>query len=242
MKEIELKDTERKYIIPVFIEKYSTPAGTFIYRQLKDINKDFEKIIITSSKTENLDKFPFPKIFVKSKSLPELLLIKFYEKILRDRTSFYSHKILSLTQFFAFKKFLSNDKIKFVHAHYGTGGLEIFPVVKKLNKKLIISFHGYDAASLLKLRSYVNHMKRVIEYAYVIVPSENMKNRLIDKIGKAKAFYVIYYGIPIDFFERIYRVPISKKILEGSKIKFLQVSNFVEKKGHRFLSWHLLNY
>ncbi len=231
-KTLDLQSEMNSTIIPIYIELYLTPSKTFIYRQLKEAKDIGEKIVLVSSKPINTDYFPFPKIYWKKKNLLELYPIKFYEKILRDRIFFKYYRFLGPFQKRYFTKILDNPKIKFVHAHFGTGAIEIFKIARNLNKKLLVSFHGYDASNLLQLKSYVNNLKMFFSVSYVITPSQFMLKRLIEKVGEPKKAFVIHYGIPLDFFEYVEREPVSEKFKKGEKITFLQVSNFIEKKGH----------
>jgi glycosyltransferase involved in cell wall biosynthesis len=45
---------------------------------------------------------------------------------------------------------------------------------------------------------------------------------------------VHYIGVPVDNFNYIERTPVAVKMAAGEPVEFLQVSNFVEKKGHRY--------
>jgi len=221
----------KSYNIPIYIENYLSISMTFIYRQLKPIDIG-EKIILNSSKPENLDIFPFPQIYSKSKNIFELLTLKFYEKALRDKFFFSYYRVLSFSQKRYFSRIIDNLDIKFIHAHFGTGALEIYKIAKKYNKKLLISFHGFDASSLLKSKAYRNNLKKFFNSTYVIVPSAFMKERLEKEVGIPKQFYIIHYGIPLEFFDYVEKKEVNEKVRDNEKVVFLQISNFVEKKGH----------
>lgn len=221
-------------IIPIYIENYLSISKTFIYRQLAESKELGTKIILTSSKPENLELFPHPDVYTKSKNIIELLVLKFYEKVLRDRFFSRYYRVLSFGQKKYFSSILNNPNIKFIHAHFGTAALEIYKISQKLNKKLLISFHGIDASNLLKSKSYCNNLRLFFAKSYVIVPSDYMRKRLEREIGEPKEFYTIHYGIPLEFFNYIERKLVSEKMRNNEKIVFLQVSNFVEKKGHQY--------
>jgi len=229
-----------KITVPIFIEQYLSISKTFIYRQIIGEDERFEKEVIISSNMQNVEIFPFNKIILVKKNLPEFLIHKFYEKSIRDRGIFNkTFRTLSSSQKRHLLSLLDHKNIRFIHAHFGTAALEISPIVKLLKKKLLISFHGIDASKLLNSVSYINQLKDAIKEAEIIVPSYNMKDRLQKKVGEAKKWHVVYYGIPVKFFNKVERIPVALKLAQDQKIKILQVSNFVEKKGHKYTLYAL---
>ena len=68
----------------------------------------------------------------------------------------------------------------------------------------------------------------------IVTPSEYMLNSLHDKGITGKQEIVIHYGIPLDYFHYQQRTSLFNKVTHKEEIVFLQVSNFVEKKGHIF--------
>jgi len=219
--------------IPIYIEKYLTLSMTFIYRQITSVLPDTYKIILTPTQPENLNLFPYPNIYVKTKSSFELFYLKIYRKLFRRSLMTNSDKVLSLSQKKYFMNILKNEKSKFIHAHFGPSAIEIFPLAKKLNKKLLISFHGFDASMLLKSPVYIENLRKILPESYIIVPSQYMLDKITSIVTKPLKSFIIYYGIPINFFQISDRNHFIKKN-NNTKIKLLQVSNFVEKKGHKY--------
>jgi glycosyltransferase involved in cell wall biosynthesis len=99
---------------------------------------------------------------------------------------------------------------------------------------LVVTFHGYDASLLLQNKVYVRNLKELFKYAHIITVSDNMKNDLIKLSDSADRFNVVRCGIPVDLFEYKERLPLPEKFAGGEEIIFLQVSNFVEVKGHKY--------
>jgi glycosyltransferase involved in cell wall biosynthesis len=59
-----------------------------------------------------------------------------------------------------------------------------------------------------------------------------MFEELNEKIGNLNNYSIVNYGIPLDDFKYVERTSVKKKVDNGEKLTLLQVSNFVEKKGH----------
>ena len=99
---------------------------------------------------------------------------------------------------------------------------------------MIVTFHGYDASTLLKSEEYMSRLRELFKYAYVIAVSHEMHNKLLSLGVDKNKSSVVRCGIPIEKFLYKPRIPILDKMRQNQVIKFLQVSNFVEKKGHRY--------
>ena len=61
-----------------------------------------------------------------------------------------------------------------------------------------------------------------------------MRERLLRYGADPARTRVHYIGVPVDDFAFVQRRPIAEKLAGGEPVRFLQVSNFVEKKGHRY--------
>jgi glycosyltransferase involved in cell wall biosynthesis len=61
-----------------------------------------------------------------------------------------------------------------------------------------------------------------------------MVDRLREVGVEARRLHVHYIGVPVEDFDYVERRPIANKIEAGEKLRFLQISNFVEVKGHRY--------
>ena len=209
---------------------------TFIYRQLLGVSQKFSVQLLCSRKREDIKEFDYEYI----NYFPPTFFQKAFSRI-KDRIilgpgmlthhinpGLYKHQVKSI------KDFLIRQNISLIHANFGPAGIEILPVAKELNLPLIVSFHGYDASQLLNYEVYRNNLKDLFEYAFVTTPSELMRQNLQEKVSPIKDSEVLHYGIPLEFFNFVKRDPPLKKREENKEIVFLQVSNFVEKKGHEY--------
>ena len=221
-----MRNKTKKPVIATFSQRFLSPSMTFIYRQLKGVEDDFKVIGLTSNTKANLDIFPFAPVYEKTKTTLERLL-RLYKKILGR------YAVLSNSQAEYFKKIILANGVKLIHAHFGPSGIEILPVARDLRLPLLVSFHGYDASMLLKDRRYLSDLKGVLDYADIIAVSQYMKNKLIEIGADPRKISVIYYGISVQD-NQVKRESIKKKVEEKLEIKFLQISNFDEKKGHKY--------
>src|SRR5690606_37258422 len=91
-------------------------------------------------------------------------------------------------------------------------------------------FHGYDASKYLKNKLYVKKIKQIMDYpnVHATTVSNDMKYRLELAGINVSRTYVDYLGVDTKFFD-------PNEIEEHTSGRlFLQVSNFVEKKGHEY--------
>jgi glycosyltransferase involved in cell wall biosynthesis len=218
--------------IAIYLQHYLSPSMTFIYRQILGVRNVVNPLVFSSHKVENMNLFPFDKIYFKKRDLLKVKTSGLFTKLYGRHKLLARKPKISYNQKRYFTKKMSNDDIKIIHAHFGPSGIEILPVAKHLNIPLIVSFHGYDGSILLKFEDYKRKLKRLFEYSYVIVPSHYMLEELNEKIGNINNYSIVNYGIPLDDFRYIERTSVKKKVDSGETLTFLQVSNFVEKKGH----------
>ena len=220
-----------KKAIAINLQHYLSISMTFIYRQIISLNREFDLIVLNSKILENTDLFPFDSVYTKKKS--DLIKVQkfndyFFRKFPKDAVNPH----LSFSQLSYFRDKLKYNSIQLIHSHFGPSGLEILPLARELNLPLIVTFHGFDGSSLLNNKIYFNNISKLLDYAYIIFVSQNMADRFINLGLQPKKYQIIRCGIPIDYFQFVKRTSVHEKYLGREKIKFLQVSNFVEKKGH----------
>ncbi|NTW50046.1 MAG: colanic acid biosynthesis glycosyltransferase WcaL [Chlorobiales bacterium] len=213
--------------VAVYIHHYLSISSTFLYRQLVGVHLEQKPIVLTSG-LEHLDLFPYEFIYHKGQTAID----KVWMRLVREATGRY--KVISKTQFGYWKDILAKHNISLIHAHFGPDAIRVLPLAKTLGLPLLVSFHGYDASSLLRDEKYRIALKELFGYASVIAVSKNMAARLVEVGEREDKIHILYYGIPVDHFRFIERVPVREKVRKNETIRFLQVSNFVEKKGHRY--------
>jgi len=200
---------------------------TFVYRQLATLSTQYRLILLTST-LENTELYPFSPIYLKSKSLIDRLYHRAYKQITRHYIG------LGFLQKLYWQRILRKHEIKLIHAHFGVGGIEILALSQKLQIPLLVSFHGYDASRLLSNKRYVTDLEQLFRTSHNIVVSKKMRETLLSLGAHPGSTTLLPYGIPLKDFPPVERRPLRQKIKAGEQITFLQVSNFVEKKGHYY--------
>ena len=222
----------KKTSVAFFMQHYLTPSMTFIYRQLNLINNKCECLVLVSNKLENLDLFPVENVFLKKRNFNKIKTSGLFDRFYSINKLLSINPKLSNLQKSYFEKTIKNSNARIIHAHFGPSGIEILPVAQRLQLPLVVSFHGYDASFLLEYEKYSQELKNLFKYATVIVPTEFMLKKLSYLGLNSLNSYVIHYGVMLDDFKYKKFESVREKFLRNKKINFLQVSNFVEKKGH----------
>lgn len=213
--------------VAVYIHHYLSISSTFLYRQLIGVRLA-QKPILFTSELEHLDLFPYEPIYCKGQTLTE----KIWLRLVREVTGRY--KTISKSQINYWKDAFHKHGINLIHAHFGPDAIRVLQLAKTLGLPLLVSFHGYDASSLLRDEKYRKALKELFAYASVIAVSNYMAARLVEAGARAEQIRILYYGIPVASFRFIEREAVREKVQKSETVRFLQVSNFVEKKGHRY--------
>lgn len=213
--------------LAIYTDKFLTPSMTFIYRQISLLPNDWQTFVMTRS-WENHELFPYKNVYSYNHTFKERLINKVY------RIIGYRYTSLGKKSTNYFISIIKKEKPILIHAHFGTSALEILPIAKQLNIPMITTFHGFDASSLLNNKCYLNQLKELFSYSDILTVSNIMRKQIISLGSGINNTKCIYIGIPIEKFKYIDRIPIAIKHKNGEKITFLQISNFVEKKGHQY--------
>ncbi|MGE5457136.1 MAG: glycosyltransferase [Methanococcaceae archaeon] len=218
------KETE-KTAVAVFLQKYWGNKMSFVERQLNCLSSYYKMLVITPV-IEVPGTSPEFEIYAREKLITEKAYSLFYKNI------FSRFTILSFSQKNYFKKVLRENGVKLIHAHFGPAGFQVLPLAKALNIPLVVTFHGYDASKLFDNKVYNKNIREVFNYAHILCVSAFMRRKLIEKGADPERVQVNYLGIPLNNFRYTHRESPAEKHASGKEIKFLQVANFQEKKGH----------
>ena len=122
-------------VIAHLVQPYLFLTGSWIYGQIANIDR-YRQIILTS-KTENLDVFPFKPIFSYGDLLPhQKILIRLRNNGFNDvyRNFFYG--------------VLKKHAAMLMHCHFGYCGVEFVDIKRKLKLPMVTSFYGSDMSLL----------------------------------------------------------------------------------------------
>jgi len=205
----------------VFSDTYLKSSETFIYTQVKALESLFDITFIAQNHV-NLKKFPFKKT-VEIKP-------NFRQKFTRIFNPLKLHSSYAAEIEQVFRKI--NPEV--IHVHFGTNAVRIVPIVKKLGIPMLITFHGSDASKRLRDARYRSLLKRELgHFDFVCVSKALVKN--LEEIGiELKEDHVFYNGVDVEKFPFVSRESVKTKLKLNKKIRFIQISRFVEKKGHRY--------
>lgn len=213
--------------IAVYPGPYLDVSKTFIHRQLLGAAATFRPIVLTD-RTENLERFPFEPIYVCRRSRSGTNASGVLRRL------FGKYRLLTPSQLITFGRILHRERVALVHAHFGPGGLDMLPLARFLGIPLLVTFHGFDASRLLRDPRYCRSLRELFRYADVITVSALMRDRLVRYGADPSRTRVHYIGAPVEDFSFERRRSLSEKVRAGEMVRFLQVSNFVEKKGHAY--------
>lgn len=213
--------------LALYTDQFLTPSMTFIHRQLTSLPMDWQTFVLARTRKNEL-LFPYKNVYCSRRNLNEKVMNK-----LRNRIGF-RYTSLSKQSSNYFLTVLNKEKPSLIHAHFGPSALEILPLAKHLSIPMVTTFHGFDASSMLNNHCYIKQLKELFAYSFVITVSEAMRSELIALGSPQSRTSCAYIGVPVDKFKQHSRTPIIEKIRANLPINFLQVSNFVEKKGHEY--------
>jgi glycosyltransferase involved in cell wall biosynthesis len=211
----------------VYAQNYLSASMTFVHRQLLGVADEFDTHVLASGLT-NRDRFPFDRIHVEKRSTLEALAAKG----IRRSTGRFIGMFAGRRE--RFRRVLLEHRVELVHAHFGPWGLEILPVAAALNIPLLVTFHGGDVSKQTRHAHYLARLRELFAYARIVAVSRTMAERLIELGADPSRTTTHYIGAPVDDFRFERRTPLEHKAARGEHVQFLQVANFVEKKGHRY--------
>lgn len=133
---------------------------------------------------------------------------------------------------FLYKRFLSKKIYEInpavIHIHFGTVAWEFSNLIQKSNIPLVATFHGYDYQKIFHVKPiFRKRYKELFARASIITcGGTNAKEYLISIGCPVKKIRIVHMAIDTQ------RIGFVKRSKEKGGLKLLQISSFVEKKGH----------
>lgn len=99
---------------------------------------------------------------------------------------------------------LRRERVRVIHAHFGTGGVEVLPISRRTGIPLVVTFHGFDATSHPRGREkgharYREALEELFAHASrLIAVSDFIAGRLLDLGAPEERVRVLPIGIPVD--------------------------------------------
>ncbi|MBA4240176.1 MAG: hypothetical protein C0448_05590 [Sphingobacteriaceae bacterium] len=210
-----------------YTEVYAHETVTFITNELKCVQESHELLFVYSER-----KNPSRYILKNMINIP-FRYNKIYNKI---RWWLEQYEIYYTLYNFSFRskinKVINDFNPDIIHCHFGTDFLKIISNLNNKNKKIpiLISFYGFDVTEKIRNKAILIKYKQYLSLPNVY--STAVSKSLVDNINKYVNPYnpanVLNSGIDTDFYKR------KSYKLKDEEFVFLQVSSFLEKKGHYF--------
>lgn len=196
-----------------YVDAYLGLSETFIYTQLQAA-REWRPTVLARS-VSNLDHFPVQELLtLPSRSTGVLQRI-------RERWG---------TLWLAKPKKLFPTRIaptsSIIHAHYGVGGVQVLDTCRHFDLPLVVTFYGYDASSLARMRKWKLRYNNMFQYVSLVLCE-----------GSSMAGKVVAMGCPRQKV-RIHRIGIDLEQYSPAvhaqrrqPLRIVFCGRFVEKKG-----------
>jgi colanic acid/amylovoran biosynthesis glycosyltransferase len=211
-----------------YTENYAHKTVTFITNELKYLDEHHELHLAYSARIN-------PELY----NLKHMHHVPFQFNPISNKLRWWleQFEILYWCHNFKFKKQL-NSLIKkinpqIIHCHFGTDFLKLAENISSEFKQIpiVISFYGFDitekSSNAAYLKLYKKHLSLPNVYSYAV--SSSLVELINKKIKPRNKAQLLHSGINVDYFKRI---PYTK---EKGTFTFLQVSSYLEKKGHHLM-------
>jgi colanic acid/amylovoran biosynthesis glycosyltransferase len=175
----------------------------FVHYQVKSLI-DIADVYLLSHHYINEKCFLLPKAIVKTK-IPQkpLNITERIKHLIARKLSGNENRFVPKANKITKKLILSNS-LTIVHAHFGNNALRILPLVKELNLKLVVSFHGFDASKLLKDKNYTKHLPALFNTCKKVILCADFMFENLKPYGLRKEqTEVIPYGVDIKKIDSI---------------------------------------
>lgn len=121
---------------------------------------------------------------------------------------------------------LRNNKIEVLLAQFGFTAVNALRACQQLGIRLVIHFHGVDAAKHIQTKAYQNDLRALFAYAFGIVAvSEDMAEQLRQLGCPPEKLHLVPYGIPLEAY------PFQVRNFHASPFTFVAVGRLTPKKS-----------
>ncbi len=213
-----------------YLTFFSKPSETFIYDQINNLEEKGVDNHLLIKKRELEQERPFDK-----KKIHFLKIRKrfFVNKLLSKTSSRYRYRPKDPA---AMTRAIKEVNPDILHAHFGGNGIPLKKLLQEygFDIPMVISFHGTDILSDPELDPiYRREIEKLKNYEKLVctAPSEFLKNKLI-KYGVPEEKINI---VPNTFNQEFLKHKKKEFFKPGKELKIINVSRFIEWKGHKYL-------
>ncbi len=206
---------------------FLTPSMTFIYNQIKALQSQGHIVEIVACERRNEHLFPMENVHIYKEKKDYNYIISAFKRKLDIEFTYFSNSFSK-----KFQKHIATFKPDIIHCHFGTHFFRLGDYFETNPIPTVITFHGYDASAALTNKTYCSTLKKVFQNPLITgtAVSEAIKSNIVNIGIPSEKVLVDYLGVDIDFFQR--KTP--RKSSPKTTTTFLQIANFVEKKGHQY--------
>lgn len=123
---------------------------------------------------------------------------------------------------------INKNKFDIMHAHFAPTACEYMQLSKQLNKKLVVSFYGYDYENLpYNKPHYLPLYEQLFQQATLVISEGPHGASILKRLGcPVNKIHIVPLGVPT------HQAPLKKLFKKKNQLQLVQVANFKEKKGH----------
>lgn len=206
-----------------FSDCFGGYTTTFIYNAVIALARK-HAVKYVCLRRENAEIFPFNDVGVVS--YQENAAFKKVKWILEKSGLYLGHQNRRFSS--AINEIASKFNPDVIHCHFANEALKILDNYSGAGRPIVITVHGYDVTTMLNNYPYVRKLRDIFKRKNigVIFSCRFFKKKLEDiKIMPCNSM-VLHNGINSGYFKRDSCIPGKDKFI------FLQISSFVDKKGH----------
>ncbi|MEJ2683144.1 MAG: glycosyltransferase family 4 protein [Candidatus Sulfobium sp.] len=210
--------------IVVIVNDFPTRTETFVRRHIAGLHSDVVAVNMDESDLYGWDFTPLVSCLFRNKrkneNMRDRLVRRLKEMLLGSPSPRWPKGMEEV-----FDGYVKERKPDVALAEFAPTGISAMKACQKHGIPLVIHFHGYDASSLLRFKSYRACLPSLFEKsAAVVVVSQAMRDRL-QKLGcPPEKISIIPCGAPVE------ELSISGNV-EKQPCKFLTAASFTPMKG-----------
>ncbi|MCO6491089.1 MAG: glycosyltransferase family 4 protein [Phaeodactylibacter sp.] len=206
-----------------FIRTFNELSQTFVYYEIKGLMKERQEVKVACTKRIHEEQYPLDELEILPFSITQRIWNNFFVRA-------------GLRMYFPngpLRKGIHTLVTRFqpdvIHVQFGPDALHFIDNYSGRQVPIFITFHGFDASIMLRNPLYVRRLSQLFQRpdVFPIFVSEYMA-RNVARFVEVPRHYVVYCGTDVRFFSRQVPMP------PPEPFTFLQVSNFLEKKGHEY--------
>lgn len=197
-----------------FVLPYLFQTGSWIYAQLVHLRR-YRPMVLTD-RTENLDVFPFQPIYSYE-------CVSVWKKAMLCLWRPRRHGVSWLF----FERIVRREHPCLMHGHFGTCGVELLELKRRLDLPMITAFYGADVSQAPRDPRFRQRYRQLFEEGELFLAEGNAMRRALGALGCPSAKIVVQHlGVDIEALPFVARRPDPSGL-----VRILIAATFREKKG-----------